>query len=92
MDKDYCNDLEHVTSRRRIDEGRVITREEFARRKASCLSHPMPGGPLIYDLKYYLSPRTIRHRYNSIMFKLEDRVPKVFQILVSLGLPDPYQD
>jgi hypothetical protein len=48
------------------------------------------SGPLtLYDsLKFYLSRRVLRMKYEIFMAGLEDNHPKTYNILKKLGLPD----
>lgn len=79
--------LRNVGGNVRLATGRFYTFYEYEIRRAGVLSTPLPGGTFFENLKFYLRPNNMRHRYNIVMLTIDDRFPAVYNILTKLGIP-----
>lgn len=78
----------------RLAGGRFFTTEERTREKnklrltrLKCLDDNV-----LDVIKFYLDPNLLRIRYDNTMFSLCDKYPRLYNLLMKLGLPKPYLD
>ena len=85
-----CIEPGYVISRSRIERGLYRGPKELEKYRARVSSKPWPGGSTLDNMKFYARKDTFRFKYNLMMFALEEKLPKFYKALISIGLPEPY--
>lgn len=90
---DLCLDGEHAIAISKIISGQYRTGKDWARKRAIVLSRPYPRAlkeGVMDNLQFYLNKDVLRLKYNLAMYTLEEKSPRLYNALTSIGLPKPY--
>lgn len=88
-----CIEPGYVTSRARRDEDsrRKSTQRQWERHRARILLTPLSRNESTIDaLKFNVRPYALRLRYQLLMMNLEEKLPRVYKTLTSLGFSRNY--
>ncbi|MFT4311796.1 MAG: hypothetical protein ACMXYF_01050 [Candidatus Woesearchaeota archaeon] len=82
--------IEPVFSTSVLEESYPKDRRKWERMRTRVFARPLPGGTIVDTMRFYAKRSTLALQYRKMMFALEDTRPRVYNFLLSRGLPKPY--
>ena len=84
------SDAEENISNKRLARGLYYTTREYEKRRVEIITTNCPD-TFLGNLRFHTSRFIMENRYRLIMYELEEKHPKIYHALISVGFPAQYR-